>query len=185
MTRKITTSALMIALAVGLALLSNVIPLKLWPNGGSITLASMVPIIVVSILFDLKWGLLSSLTYAGLQMLLGFYPPPVQDFQSFLLVVLLDYVLAFGVLGLAGYFYRVLGKKRWALPVSVAIVTGLRYVCHILSGMLIWKVYAPEGQGAFVYSVTYNGTFMLPEMIISVIVVMALSKYINQFSKER
>ena len=176
-TKKMTTSALMIALATALAWVSKVIPAP-WMQGGSITIASMVPIIAVSIMLGTKWGLASSLVYALIQMIQGFYPPPTRNFISYLLVIALDYIIAFGVLGLAGLFYRLFGKTRFAAAAAAFIVTALRYVCHILSGILIWGVYADEGQSVLAYSLTYNGTYMIPEIIISTVVVFVLGKFI-------
>ncbi len=177
--KKLTTCAVLIALSVVLVFVSKMIPAP-WMQGGSITLASMVPIIVISLVIDTKWGLLSGLAFSLIQMMTGFYPPPTQTFLNFALVVLLDYVLAFGLLGLAGSFYNLFGQKLWAIPVSGAIVTAFRYVCHILSGILIWGVYADEGQSVLSYSVLYNGSYMIPEIIITTIVLALLSKLIEK-----
>ena len=168
-TKKITVSALMIALATVLMWVSKLIPAP-WMQGGSVTLASMVPVITVGILLGTKWGLFASVAYALLQMMFGFYPPPTQTFFNFALVVLLDYIFAFGVLGLSGFFYKMLGKKYFAIPISAFIVTLLRYICHIFSGILIWGVYAGEGQSVLIYSLLYNGSYMIPEIIISTVV---------------
>ena len=174
-TKKLTTCAMMVALSTVLAFISKVIPAP-WLQGGSITIASMVPIILVSILIDTKWGLLSGFVYSLIQMLSGFYPPPTQTFINFALVVLLDYVFAFTVLGFAGAFYRMMGKKLWAIPVSGVIVTALRYVCHIFSGILIWGVYADEGQTVLAYAVGYNGGYMIPEIILTAILAFPIAK---------
>lgn len=174
----------MIALAVVLAWVSKIIPAP-WLQGGSITFASMVPIIIVSLMFDVKWGLLASVVYSIIQIMMGFYPPPTQTFGYFVLVVLLDYVFAFGVLGLAAPFYKLFGKKAWAIPVAGAIVTALRYVCHIASGVLIWGVYAEEGQSVWAYSLTYNGTYMIPEIIITTVVLALLSGFLQKAIKKQ
>ena len=168
-TKKLTASALMVALATVLMIISKLIPAP-WLQGGSITLASMVPIITVGILFGTKWGVCASVSYAMLQMMFGFYPPPTQTLLYFILVILLDYIFAFGALGLSGIFYSLMGKRRFAIPVSAFVVTTLRYICHIMSGILIWGVYAPEGQSVLAYSLVYNGTYMVPEIIITTIV---------------
>lgn len=178
MTKKLTTTAILVALSTVLAIVSKLIPSP-WLQGGSITIASMVPIIIASIMFGTKWGLIGSLAYSFIQIILGFYPPPTQTFGYFVLVVLLDYVLAFGVLGTAGTFYKLFGKKTWSMPICAFIVTTLRYICHILSGILIWGVYAEEGQTVLSYSLLYNGTYMVPEIIISTLVVALLSKFIK------
>ena len=105
-TKKLTTSAMLIALSVVLMLISKLIPAP-WMQGGAITLASMVPIIIISLILDIKWGLISGFVFSLIQMMTGFYPPPTQNFISFVLVLLLDYVLAFGLLGLSGFFYNI------------------------------------------------------------------------------
>ena len=124
MTRKITTSAVMIALATVLNFVSKIIPAP-WMQGGAITIASMVPIIVISLLFGTKWGIGSAFVYSLIQMLTGFYPPPIPTFGYFLLVILLDYVFAFGVLGLSSSFYNIFKRKIWAIPLSGAIDSRL------------------------------------------------------------
>ncbi len=175
-TEKITKSALMIALATVLMWVSKLLPAP-WLQGGSVTLASMVPIIAVGIMFGSKWGLGAATAYAVLQMMFGFYPPPTRTFIDFVLVVLLDYIFAFGVLGLSGAIYRISGKRVFSAALSAFTVTLLRYVCHIISGVLIWGVYAEEGQSVLAYSLIYNGTYMVPEIIISTIVTAILFKF--------
>ena len=92
-TRRLTESALMIALAAVLAMV-KVLDL---PQGGSITAASMVPIIFVALRYGTRWGVFSALVFSVIQMIQGFYPPPTQTLFWFVLVVLLDYVVAFGL----------------------------------------------------------------------------------------
>ncbi|MBC8584611.1 energy-coupled thiamine transporter ThiT [Youxingia wuxianensis] len=174
-TRKLTHSALMVALATILSLVT----IFKAPNGGSVTAASMVPIIIIALMYNTSWALLTSLAYSGIQMLLGFYPPPTQDFISFVLVILLDYVVAFGVLGLAGVFARRFKNKVLGACIGTIIVMALRFICHFLSGILIWTSYAPEGMPVWLYSFTYNGAYMLFEAIISVVVIALIVKYIN------
>lgn len=178
-TKKITTCAMMIALSTVLMFVSKIIPAP-WLQGGSITFASMVPIIVVSNIYGYKWGLTCGFVYSLIQMMFGFMVPPVQDFTSFFLVVMLDYIFAFSCLGLAGIFFRVTGKKMWGIPLGGAIVTTIRYICHIISGVIIWGIYAPEGQTVLAYSVTYNGGYMIPEIIITTFVLVFLSKFIYE-----
>lgn len=168
-TKKITLCAIMVALSTVLAMISKIIPAP-WLQGGSITVASMVPIVAVSIIIDCRWGVLASIVYSLIQMLTGFYPPPTQTVLNFFLVIFLDYIAAFGVLGFAGGFYKILGKKKWAIPASGALVALGRYICHILSGILIWGVYAEEGQSVLAYSLAYNGSYMIPEIIITAVV---------------
>ncbi len=181
-TKKLTISAIMVALSAVLVIISKLIPAP-WLQGGSITLASMVPIIAASIILGTKWGVVCGFVFSLIQMMTGFYPPPTQTFVNFVLVVLLDYVIAFGVLGFAGVFYRIFGGKVWAVTISGVIVTFLRYICHIFSGILIWGVYAEEGQSVLAYSITYNGSYMIPEIIITGVVLSLISNMILKQKK--
>ena len=182
-TKKITVSAIMVALSIVLTLVSKVIPAP-WLQGGSITIASAVPIILVSLILGWKWGLISSVAFSIIQMMTGFYSPPTQTFIYFVLVILFDYVLAFGVYGLAGIFYPLFKKRPWAIPLSGCIVMVLRFVCHIISGVLIWGVYAEEGQSVWQYSLLYNGTYMVPEIIITTIVLALLIPFVRSMEKQ-
>ena len=175
-TKKLVFSAIMIALSAVLVIVSKLIP-SVWLQGGSVTLASMVPIISVSLVIGTKWGLLSGFVFSLIQMMTGFYPPPANNVISFFLVIMLDYVLAFTLLGSADFFAKLMRGKRYAIPVSGFVVTFIRYLCHIASGILIWHVYAGE-QTVFAYAVTYNGTYMIPEIIITTVVLSLMSGFI-------
>ena len=170
-TKMLTRSAVMIALAVALSFFAVV---KL-PNGGSITIGSLVPIILVSYWYDIKWALATSLIYSIIQMALGFYPPPVQNFSSFLLVILLDYVIAFSVLGLAGTIAKKIKDTSLKLIIGSTVVLFMRFLCHFLSGVTIWSSYA-EGKNVFLFSFLYNGSYMAGELIITLIIMTVLSK---------
>lgn len=183
-TKKMTTSAVLIAMSAALMIISKMFPMP-WMQGGSVTLASMVPIITISLVIDCKWGILSGVIFALIQILTGFAPPPTANLIDFILVVFLDYIAAFGILGTAGFFYKFFGKNAWSIPASGIIVTSLRYICHIISGVLIWGVYADEGQSVWAYSIIYNGGYMLPEIIITGIVLTVSSKFISQFISKK
>lgn len=90
--------------------------------------------------------------------------------RRFFLVVFLDYLLAYGVYGTANVFYKRLQKSRTAVVVSGSIALLLRYACHILSGILIWGGYAAPGQSVLAYSIGYNGSYMIPETILTAVV---------------
>ncbi len=181
-TKKLTTSSILVAVSFVLVLISKLLPAP-WTQGGYITLASMVPIVLASIIVDTKWGLLSGFVFSLIQMLTDFYFPPVTTFITFCGVILLDYVLAFSVLGLAGLFYKLLNCKIWAIPVSGAIVTTLRYILHVLSGLLIWGAFA-DTDCLPLYALMYNGSYMIPEIIITTVVLTLIApkikeKYLN------
>lgn len=171
---QITESAVMLALSTLLSLIS----VYKMPYGGSITLCSMVPLLYLSYRYPVKWGLFVACIYALLQMLLGFYPPPTSTFLSFVAVIALDYIVAFGVLGLAGFFAKAF-KGIVGTVFGETIVMALRFLCHFISGIIIWKVYAPEGQSPALYSFLYNGSFMLGEWILSAIALVALHRILK------
>ena len=112
-------------------------------------------------------------------MLTDFHVPPVQDFLSFVLVIGLDYVLAFGVLGLAGTIAKPIRNQYVAAAAGTGLVLLLRYACHVASGILIWDSYAPPGQPVWLYSVVYNATYMVPELLITTAVMLLLTKYVK------
>lgn len=172
-TRKLTNSAIMIALSL---VLSFCTVFKA-ANGGDVTIGSMVPIMIIAFMYSTKWGIFTSLVYTVLNMIFKQVVTtlPTEAFGSYALMIILDYVLAFGVFGLAGFFYRLMGSKRWAMPVSAAIVTFLRFLSHFAAGIILWGSYAPEGQPVWIYSILYNGGYMLPELIINTVIVAILS----------
>lgn len=90
--------------------------------------------------------------------------------------VLLDYLFAFTVLGLAGLFLPLFKNKLIGAAVGTAICGALRFLCSFLSGWLLWGSYAPEGWSVAYYSFIYNGSYMLPNIIIGVIVILIIGK---------
>ncbi len=151
-------SAIFIALATAL---SFIIVYTL-PQGGSITAASMVPIIWLALRRGPKVGIVAGAIYGGIQFIvLPFAIDPVQ--------VLLDYPLAFGVLGLAGFF-----PQKPVLGAAVGIAG--RFIMHFIAGAVYWApVYAPNVD-PIVYSTVYNGSYLLPELVISGFVLYILQK---------
>ena len=170
-TRILVECALMIALGTVLA---NIKIFEL-ANGGSVTLFSMVPFILVSFRHGVKWGLFTGFVNSLLQMLLGFYAPPAPGLLPLVGMILLDYVLAFTLLGLACVFAKPFKNRLLGVAVGTAIVCLIRFLCSFLSGVLIWGN-LNEGLPEWVYSLTYNGSYMLPETILSVVAVVLLHK---------
>ena len=175
-TRMITESAIMIALA---AVLSMITIFRM-PQGGSITAASMVPLLIISYRYGMGWGTMTAFVYSVIQLVTGFYPPPVTTFFNYVLVVLLDYIIAFSVMGLASLFSKVIRTNRiLSIGFGSFVAVFCRLVCHVLSGILIWGSYAPEGTPVWVYSVTYNGSYMLAEAIVSTVVMCLLASMLD------
>ena len=170
-TRILVECALMIALGTVLA---NIKIFEL-PNGGSITLFSMVPFILVSFRHGAKWGLFTGFVNSLLQMLLGFYAPPAPGLLPLVGMILLDYVLAFTLLGLACVFAKPFQNRLLGAAVGSAVVCFIRFLCSFLSGVLIWGN-LNEGLAAWTYSLGYNASYMLPETLLTVIAAVLICK---------
>ncbi|HQL37671.1 MAG TPA: energy-coupled thiamine transporter ThiT [Bacillota bacterium] len=137
------------------------------PYGGSVTAGSMIPIIVFSLRWGVRYGLLAGTAYGILQFLLG-----GAIYSYHIISILFDYVVAFGLLGLAGSF------RSNIKGVFMGTCLGLagRFVCHVISGVVVWASYAPEGMDPLFYSIMYNGSYLLPELIITLAIVGILYK---------
>ena len=165
-TKKLVTCAIMIALATVLSMFKLGIKM---PLGGSLTLLSMLPICLVSIMFGLNWGFVSAFIYSVIQLLIDL-PEAMgwgMDAKTWIGMIIFDYIVAFTALGIAGIF-RNKGSLGAMLGGVLALV--LRYISHIISGTIFFAVWMPEGwSNPFIYSVCYNGAFMLPEIILTAV----------------
>ncbi len=199
-TRRLVTSAMLIAVATALALISEFIPFLQLRFGGTLTLASMLPILLISYMYGIKWGLCSAGVYAVIQIFMGFktvaglFTPGDDSYMALgmaICVVLFDYFLAYASLGLGGIFAS---KKKSCLRLVFGGVVSqaLCYFFHVLSGFLFYGAWAEwfftesaakdlalsawvmehfSGKGlALVYSLVYNGLYMIPEIILTAIV---------------
>ena len=172
-TRILVECALMIAIGT---VLSNIKFFTL-PNGGSVTLLSMLPFVLVSFRHGVKWGLFTGFVNGCLQILLGggLWAPPTPTFLAYAGEVLLDYILAFMALGLAEFFARPFKNRMVGVAVGTAIAGFLRFMCSFLSGVLVWGN-LNEGLSAWTYSLVYNASYMLPETLITVVGAVLLIK---------
>ena len=174
--RALVESAMMIALATVLSIF-KMIDL---PYGGSVTFASMLPMIILAYRHGTLWGLGSGLTYAAIQQLLGLNTLSyVTGWQSVVAVILLDYVAAFTIVGFGGIFRKSSKSQRGALIWGASLASALRYVCHVISGATVWAGLSIPSSAALIYSVGYNATYMIPETIILVAVTYYLGGIID------
>lgn len=149
------------ALCVAISFVLSCITIYRLPNGGSITPASMLPIMLFAYLYGPIPGLAAGLIHGMLQLVQGAYV--IHPFQF-----LLDYIFPFALLGLCGLFR----KSYNQFLIGIVVASFVRFLIHFLSGYLFFYMYAPEGQSPFVYSLLYNGSYMLPETIICLLVAM-------------
>ena len=152
---------------VCIALSSVLSMIKIWkmPQGGSITAASMLPLMLFSYVYGMGPGCLVGALYGVLQFI-------IEPYFLSLPQMLLDYPIAFGMMGLAGLFSK-MDNENLGLTVGVVLASVGRFVAAVLSGVIFFAEYAGD-QNPWVYSIVYNGSYMLPECIICVILCLAV-----------
>jgi len=132
-------------------------PIFQLPQGGSVTLAGQVPILWFALRRGWRMGIITGGIYGLVHVAMGGYVlTPIQ--------ALIDYPIAFGCLGIAGFF-----KKYPLLGVGTA-TTG-RFLFHFLSGVVFFWMFAPAGVNPVLYSAIYNGSYLVGEFLISAIVI--------------
>ena len=204
-TRRLTESAMLLAVAIVLELVSKMFIPEM-PFGGQITLVSMLPVVLISYRHGVKWGLVTGGAYALLEMALGaktvaaaFQPGYFGDgtmIVNALIMCALDYVVAFTVLGLGGIFRNRIKNPGVSLMGGSLVALGARFAAHIASGYILFAGWAewfftqdgfPAWGAALVeslspaalgltYSVVYNGMYMVPEMIFTAVAALLLAK---------
>jgi len=204
-TRRLTESAMLIALAVVLEVVGRTV-IPPMPFGGQLTLVSMLPIVLVSYRHGVKWGLTTGFAYSLVQMALGagtvtaaFQPGYFGDgtmIGNAILMCLFDYVLAYTLLGLGGCFRGKIKNSGISLMCGSLVALGGRYLAHIFSGYILFAGWAEWfftqdgfpawGAGlverlspsllGWVYSIVYNGMYMVPEMILTAVAAVLVAK---------
>ena len=190
---RLVESGLLLALAT---VLSMVKVLDL-PYGGSITAFSALPSLLVGYRHGTPWGLLTACAHALIQLLLGantlsYATSPA----AAVAIVVLDYLLAFTVLGLGGIFRNCIKKPGLGLLCGSLVALTTRFLCHVGSGYILFSGWAEwfftqDGFPAFgaalvnslspvalgwVYSLVYNGMYMVPEILLTGTVALILGR---------
>ncbi|MBQ7202556.1 MAG: energy-coupled thiamine transporter ThiT [Eubacterium sp.] len=148
-TKRLTTTGVLIALGVILSFLK----VFEWPFGGSITLASMVPMVIIGYKYGVKWGLFSGFISSILQAILGatttqafagMYDPENAAVSVVKIAVMafLDYIVAFSVIGLSGMFRGKFKNDTISIVSGATCVVLLRLLTHFASGWILWGSYA-------------------------------------------
>jgi thiamine transporter len=157
-----------VALAVALAFVLGLIKVFQMPFGGSISL-DMVPLILLALRQGPFVGIVGGATYGLLD--LAIEPIALHPVQ-----VLFDYPLAFGVLGLAGFFRP---SVRGAILGTVVAVLA-RFICHFVSGVVFFAAYAPEGWNPYLYSAVYNAAYLVPSLAVALVAVVVLLRALER-----
>ncbi|MBR5485243.1 MAG: energy-coupled thiamine transporter ThiT [Oscillospiraceae bacterium] len=183
-TKRMVESGLMMALAVLLSMMK----IFQLPYGGSVTALSMLPMLLLAYRYGMAWGAASCFAYSLAQLLQGLAEGSLKGLtmQAFAGCMFFDYILAFTVLCLGGVFKGKMRSEGASIACGTALACICRYLCHIISGYLFFGDYAewfftesgfPLGNEvlglfsgkalALIYSIIYNGTFMIPETVIT------------------
>ena len=153
---RLTTSAIMLALATALAMVCGVIPFLNLPFGGGYTIASMLPIVVVSYMYGIKWGFFTAGVYSVIQIVLDLYlgkgstimalfTPNSDDFMGYgiaVAILVIDYLIAYTLLGIGGIFRNRIKNKTLEIVLGTVLALSLRYVAHIISGYIFYGAWA-------------------------------------------
>ena len=195
-TQRLTESAMLLAVAIVLELMSKAFIPEM-PFGGQVTLASMLPVVLISYRHGVRWGLVSGVAYAFIQMAIGartvaaaFQPGYFGDgrmIANAFIMCVLDYLLAFTLLGLGGVLRSRVKRPGLSLACGSLVALGARFAAHVLSGYILFSGWAEwfftqegfpgfgqalvesltPGMLGFVYSLVYNAMYMVPEMVIT------------------
>lgn len=155
----LTVSAIMVALSTVLSFL-KVYEL---PLGGSITVLSMLPVCMIGLLFGVKSAILPCLLYGAIQMMVGGVFGWGLTPAILVGAIVFDYLLAFGVLCFSGCFRK---KGFWGIISGIVVACVLRFASHMVSGCIFFRSF-DIFNNPFLYSLAYNGSYMLPELILT------------------
>ena len=172
------------AVMLGLATALSMVKIFQMPLGGSVTLCSMLPVMLIAYKYGTKWGLLTGVTSGLIRLLLAIGRALSWGLTPTALAVsfVVDYFLAFAMLGFAGMFGK--GLKKYVAGMCTAVV--LRFACHVVSGVTAYASWLPKDwQGhLFLYSLAYNGQFLLPDFAICLAVALMLYRPMKKILEE-
>ena len=178
-TLQLVESAIMVAVATGLSFVKIDLP-----TGGGVTLVSMLPLILISHRWGAGWGLFTAFVYSLIQLMFGLDNVGYATSAVMAVgIILLDYILAYTVIGLSGIF----GKSRGAVATGIIVTFFLRFLCHYVAGAWIWREWMPDEYmglkmvSPWIYSALYNGWYMLAELVITMIVAMLIYKPLEKY----
>ena len=173
--RVLVEAAMMIAIGTILSVL-KLIDL---PYGGGVTIAAMLPVIIISYRHGLGWGFLTGLVFGIIQQVLGLDNLRwVTGWLSVVAVIVVDYLLAYTAAGLGGAFRKSM-KQPYALMFGAILVCVVRFICHFITGVTIWRDLSRTAWQSIVFSLGYNATYMIPEAIVTAVAAFYLGTVVD------
>lgn len=151
-------------MSIAIAFVLHLITLFQMPQGGAITAAHLAPLLFFAFRWGGKAGMVVGLVYGLVEFILGF------KFTVHIGSIILDYGLGYMMVGIAGFFK----DSRLGLVMGTSLACFLRFIMSLLSGALIFGSYAPEGTNPWVYSLIYNATYMVPDYVVTIVVLLCM-----------
>ncbi len=180
----IVISAMMLALALAIKGISQLIPFSNLPYGGSITII-LVPLCLVGLLCGPVWGIIVPVLFSVFNFLWDGVSSWTANTSAVILTLFLDYIVAFGFCGISSLFRKPFFEKKAYAPLLAVLLSGiLRLVSHFFSGVIVWNnIWDYEGpivmdwsKAGITYSLVYNTSYMIPTIILSLLVMAYLLK---------
>ena len=180
----IVISAMMLALALAIKGISQLIPFSNLPYGGSITII-LVPLCLVGLLCGPVWGIVVPVLFSVFNFLWDGVSSWTANTSAVILTLFLDYIVAFGFCGISSLFRKPFFEKKAYAPLLAVLLSGiLRLISHFFSGVIVWNnIWDYEGpivmdwsKGGISYSLVYNTSYMIPTIILSLLVMAYLLK---------
>lgn len=161
--------------------LSFISVLKL-PFGGKITLGQSVPIILFSYKRGAKYAIRAGMLYGVFKALFSVHIFPASSFLSFVLIIILDYVLPYMFMGMSSLFVPFFKSRRLNILISCFLSHMFKLFCSVVSGVLCWKSYVPSNLNIWLYSFLYNSSYAVPETIVSLVIIFLILNYLSEKS---
>lgn len=156
--------------AIAIAQVLSFITIFHMPQGGSIKAASLVPLMIYAYRWGGARGIFAGVVYGILHFILGFKS------SVHYLSIILDYLVAYGAIGVCGYFKDSISGLITGSIVGIV----LRWIATVVSGAVVFASYAPQGQNPWIYSMMYNATYMIPDGILNIIVLLFIYKGVKR-----
>ena len=167
-----------IAIFAALGFVLDFVAFKM-PQGGSVSLV-MVPIVLMAFRRGAVAGVITGLLVGLLQIVSGLISVAPLSFSFVVMQVILDYLIAYGLVGLAGLLrsqylnyahqQNIRGKMILTIVTAVFIGSSLRFITHTITGVFFFGMYVPENQNVYMYSIIYNATYMIPVFLLTAVV---------------
>ncbi len=164
---------------ISLSLVLERIKLFSMPFGGSVTLGHYAPLILISHKYGTFKGIITSFIFSMINMAFSFKVPPTRSLQSFFTLIIFDYILPYIAIGAVSFFGKFFKKSSNKIYIETTTSFILKILISSFSGVIIWKEYIPFDSQIWIYSLTYNSLYLIPEYLITILILKEIIKYLK------